>query len=103
MIRDGFAPQDAWTASSMVVDHAFTSTQKEERYRTLETENGPGGYRVLQLTDEDLKDLPHLKRALATQAPVTESPDFDKNYQRQLDCIITGIEGLFASQSTICS
>lgn len=90
--RDGFGARDAFTAYSLVIDHAMTSVQKEERMAVLEAQNGPGGYRILQLKPEEISDLPHLAQALSEWLSLANPYDFDEGYNTQLECLIAGIE-----------
>ncbi len=84
----GFAPADAWRAYSLVVDHAFYYTQKEELFHQLEAENGAGGYRVLQLAVEELQPFPMLASAIAAITPA----DFDGSYEQNLVILLDGLE-----------
>ncbi len=83
----GFDTPGAWRAYSLVVDHSFNSVQKEERFAELEQQNGPGGYRVLQLQGDELTPFPNLARSLQAMMP----PDFDDSFERTLRALIAGI------------
>ncbi|MEM7100025.1 MAG: TetR/AcrR family transcriptional regulator C-terminal domain-containing protein [Pseudomonadota bacterium] len=90
--RDNFSPEQSWMAYSMVVDHVFNYVQKIEAFIELEAKNGPGGYKILQLTESDLVDFPHIASALATY---TGEVDFEESYQTQIATIIAGIDAEF--------
>ncbi|MEM7079995.1 MAG: TetR/AcrR family transcriptional regulator C-terminal domain-containing protein [Pseudomonadota bacterium] len=92
LYKAGFSPYHAFLAYSMIVDHAFTTAQKAERMTELEKENGPGGYRVLQLDPEALPELPHLAEALASVLTKGAQIDRDAGYEYQLTCLIAGLE-----------
>lgn len=86
--RDGFDPVNAWTAFSMVVNHAFYSVQSMEQFAALEAENGPGGYRVMQLGEDAADEFPRL---VAVVAAAMSDRDFDRSYRNQLEAIVAGI------------
>ena len=91
LLRAGFEPVAAWNAFALVADYAFSAVQKQENYASFEQQGGAGGYKMLRLQSNELAYTPHLARVL--QASLTEPgfPDFDRSYQRQLDCLIAGI------------
>lgn len=94
LMDQGFSERDAWSAYVMVLDHVFNYVRKEEEYALLEAQNGPGGYKLMQLQPEELEDLPALAKTLASYGDI----DFDYAYERQLRAIIVGIEAEYAPQ-----
>ena len=87
LMQAGFDAAGAWRAYGLVLDHAFRFVEKEESAARLEAVNGPGGYRILQLTGEALAPFPNLARSLAEVLPT----DFEKSYEEQLACLIDGV------------
>ncbi len=88
LIRDGFSPLGAFQAYGLVLDHVFTFVQKEEQLVRLEEENGQYGYKVLQLSEDELEQFPNLEAALNQMLP----PDFEQSYARQANIIVNGLK-----------
>ncbi|MEM6706205.1 MAG: TetR family transcriptional regulator [Acidobacteriota bacterium] len=93
LIEAGIDEKQAWKAYGMIVDHAFHWEQKSEAFRELEKANGPNGYRILQLTEEELEGFPHLAKALASVLPL----DVEPAYEEQLDVLVRGLESQIGS------
>ncbi len=81
-----FTPGGAWRAYSLVVMQAFQSVQSEERFALLAERNGPGGYRVYQLSQSERERFPELASVVAAQRF-----DFDAAFEEALGCVVAGI------------
>ena len=84
--RAGFTGIGAWRAYSLVVNHAFHSVQGQEHFESLVARNGPGGFRVFQLSDQERERFPELSRVVDAQ-----HFDFELAFEEGLACIVAGI------------
>ncbi len=84
--RAGFTPEDGWRAYRLVVGHAFHCVQGEERFAAKVAADGPGGYRIYQLSEPERLRFPELARMVASLRF-----DFDTSFQSSLDWILAGI------------
>lgn len=91
LMRAGFKPVEAWSAFSLVVNHAFSMVQNQENFAALERQNGAGGYKLIRLQDDELEGTPYLAAALGSVLTEPGFPNFDLRYEDQLKCLVAGI------------
>lgn len=94
LVDAGLTSREAWWAYGLVVDHAFVFAQKESHYREMERQHGPGGYRVVRLSDEEVAPFPVLGEVIANAQP----PEFEEAFAYQLRCIVDGVAASVARQ-----
>lgn len=91
LIRGGFEPVQAWSAFTLIGSYAFSTVQNQENYLALEHQNGTGGYKIMRLQTEELKEIPYLARALYDLRNEPGFPNFEQRYAEQLKCLVAGI------------
>lgn len=84
--KGGFESVAAWRTYGLVVNHAFQSVLGQERFAAMEEENGPGGYRIYQLSDEERDRYPEIAQLVSSLYF-----DFDESFEASLECLISGI------------
>ncbi|MEM7217428.1 MAG: TetR/AcrR family transcriptional regulator C-terminal domain-containing protein [Pseudomonadota bacterium] len=92
LMRAGFGAADAWRVYAMVVDYCFSFAAKWERFEELEAEHGPGGYAVLQLSEEALEPFPNLAATLAATG-VTDfsTAESEALFDRNIGVLLAGL------------